>query len=90
MKQFTRTEAQAVIDELRAEAANLPEMTLEEINDEINAAIAENNFNKNEDYKDYTEWRQEAYKNMTVSEILERAEAYANLHSYKGAPSTIV
>ena len=35
---FTRREAQAVIDELRAEAAHLPEMTLEEINEEIRAA----------------------------------------------------
>lgn len=39
--QFTRSEAQAVIDELRAEAAHLPEMTLEEINEEIRAARAQ-------------------------------------------------
>ena len=37
----TRTEAQRAIDELRAEAADLPEMTLEEINAEIAAARAE-------------------------------------------------
>lgn len=34
---FTRNEAQAVIDELRAEAAHLQEMTLDEINEEIRA-----------------------------------------------------
>ena len=38
---ITRAEAQAAIDDLRAEAAELPEMTLDEINAEISAARAE-------------------------------------------------
>ena len=38
---LTRTEAQAAIDGLRAEAADLPEMTLDEINAEISTARAE-------------------------------------------------
>lgn len=38
---MTRLEAQRAIDEIRAEAAGLPEMTLEEINAEIDAARAE-------------------------------------------------
>ena len=38
---MTRTEAQKAIDDLRAEAEDLPEMTLDEINAEIAAARAE-------------------------------------------------
>ena len=38
---MTRADAQRAIDDLRAEAAELPEMTLDEINAEINAARAE-------------------------------------------------
>ena len=38
---ITRAEAQAAIDRLRAEASELPEMTLDEINAEISAARAE-------------------------------------------------
>ena len=38
---MTKAEAQRVIDELRAEAATLPEMTLDEINEEIRASRAE-------------------------------------------------
>lgn len=38
---LTREEAKDVIDGMRAEAADLPEMTLEEINAEINAVRAE-------------------------------------------------
>ncbi len=38
---MTRAEAQRAIDEIRAEAADLPEMTLEEINEEIDAARRE-------------------------------------------------
>lgn len=38
---MTREEAKSVIDGIRAEAASLPEMTLDEINAEINAARAE-------------------------------------------------
>lgn len=38
---MTREEAKSVIDGMRAEAAALPEMTLDEINAEINAARAE-------------------------------------------------
>jgi len=38
---MTRAEAKKAIDEIRAEAANLPDMTLEEINAEISAARAE-------------------------------------------------
>ena len=38
---ITRAEAKAALDGLREEAANLPEMTLEEINAEISAARAE-------------------------------------------------
>ena len=39
----TQIEAQAVIDALRNEARDVPEMTLEEINAEITAARAERN-----------------------------------------------
>lgn len=38
---MTGLEAQRAIDELRAEAASLPEMSLEEINEEIAAVRAE-------------------------------------------------
>ena len=38
---MTRAEAQRAIDDMRAEASDLPEMTLDEINAEINAARAE-------------------------------------------------
>ncbi len=38
---MTRAEAQRAIDEIRAEAADLPEMTLDEINEEIDAARRE-------------------------------------------------
>ena len=38
---MTRAEAQRVIDEIRAEAADLPEMTLDEINEEIDAVRRE-------------------------------------------------
>lgn len=38
---MTRAEAQQAINDMRATATNLPEMTLEEINAEINAARAE-------------------------------------------------
>lgn len=38
---MTREEAKRVIDGMRAEAADLPEMTLDEINAEINATRAE-------------------------------------------------
>ena len=38
---MTKAEARRVIDEIRAEAANLPEMTLDEINEEIRAAREE-------------------------------------------------
>ena len=38
---MTRIEAQKAIDDLRAEAEDLPEMTLDEINAEIAAARAE-------------------------------------------------
>lgn len=38
---MTRVEAQRVIDDLRAEAAGSPELTIEEINAEIAAARAE-------------------------------------------------
>lgn len=38
---MTREEAKGVIDGMRAEAADLPEMSLNEINEEINAARAE-------------------------------------------------
>ncbi len=38
---LTREEAKRAIDDMRAEAANLPEMTLDEINAEIYAARAE-------------------------------------------------
>ena len=38
---MTKAEAKRVIDEIRAEAANLPEMTLDEINEEIRAAREE-------------------------------------------------
>lgn len=38
---MTREEAKSIIDGMRAEAADLPEMTLDEINAEINAARAE-------------------------------------------------
>ena len=38
---MTRAEAQRAIDEIRAEAADLPEMTLDEINEEIDAVRRE-------------------------------------------------
>ena len=38
---MTRAEAQGAIDDIRAEATDLPEMTLEEINVEISAARVE-------------------------------------------------
>ena len=38
---MTRKDAQAAIDALRKEAENLPEMTLDEINEEIRSARAE-------------------------------------------------
>ncbi len=38
---MTRTEAKAVIDRMRQEAADMPEMTLDEINAEISAARTE-------------------------------------------------
>lgn len=38
---MTRVEAQAIIDEMRQEAADTPEMTLDEINAEIRAAREE-------------------------------------------------
>lgn len=38
---MTRKEAKSIIDDIRAEAAALPEMTLDEINAEIAAARAE-------------------------------------------------
>ena len=38
---MTRLEAKRAIDDIRAEAADLPEMTLDEINAEISAAHAE-------------------------------------------------
>lgn len=38
---MTKTEARTVIEQLRSEAAQLPEMSLDEINAEINAARAE-------------------------------------------------
>ena len=38
---FTRVEAQQIIDEIRKEAEALPEMTVDEINDEISAARSE-------------------------------------------------
>ena len=40
-RRITKAEAKAAIDGLRAEAADLPEMTLEEINAEISAARIE-------------------------------------------------
>ena len=40
-KTVTKAEARAAIDGLRAEAADLPEMTLDEINAEIQAARME-------------------------------------------------
>lgn len=43
---MTRVEAQRAIDDMRAEAADLPEMTLEEINEEIKAARSERNAGK--------------------------------------------
>ena len=38
---MTKEEAKSVVDSIRAEAANLPEMTLDEINAEISAVRAE-------------------------------------------------
>ena len=38
---MTKAEAQAVIDEMRREAMDMPEMTLDEINEEIYAAREE-------------------------------------------------
>lgn len=43
---MTRTEAQRAIAEMRAEAANLPDMTLDEINAEIDAARTERNMGR--------------------------------------------
>ena len=43
---MTRAEAQKAIDDIRAEAAELPEMSLDEINEEINAARKERKANK--------------------------------------------
>lgn len=43
---ISRAEAQAVIDGLRKEAENIPEMSLDEINEEIRAARAERKKNK--------------------------------------------
>jgi hypothetical protein len=40
---MTRAEAKRAIDDIRAEAADIPEMTLDEINAEISAARAERN-----------------------------------------------
>ena len=40
---MTRAEAKRAIDELREEAANLPELSLDEINAEIRAARVERN-----------------------------------------------
>jgi DNA-damage-inducible protein J len=42
---MTRAEAQKAIDDIRAEAADLPEMSLDEINEEINAARNERKAN---------------------------------------------
>lgn len=44
--QMTRLEAQQTVEALRAETAALPEMSLEEINAEIQAARAERNGRK--------------------------------------------
>ena len=38
---MTKEEAKSVVDSIRAEAANLPEMTLDEINAEVSAVRAE-------------------------------------------------
>lgn len=38
---MTRAEAKKVIDDIRADATDFPEMTLDEINDEISAVRAE-------------------------------------------------
>jgi DNA-damage-inducible protein J len=43
---MTRAEAQKTIDDIRAEAADLPEMSLDEINEEINAARNERKANR--------------------------------------------
>jgi DNA-damage-inducible protein J len=43
---MTRAEAQKAIDDIRAEAADLPEMSLDEINEEINAARNERKANR--------------------------------------------
>ena len=43
---MTRAEAKKAIDEIRAEAASLPDMTIDEINAEITAARAERNAKK--------------------------------------------
>ncbi|MBQ9360766.1 MAG: type II toxin-antitoxin system RelB/DinJ family antitoxin [Lachnospiraceae bacterium] len=40
-KQMTKAEARKAIDDIRSEAESFPEMSLEEINDEIRAARAE-------------------------------------------------
>ena len=45
---MTRVEAQKAIDDLRAEASELPEMTLDEINAEIQAARAERKARKHD------------------------------------------
>lgn len=50
---MTRVEAQKAIDDIRAEAADVPEMTLDEINAEIRAARAERKSGKDlEDMND--------------------------------------
>lgn len=43
---MTKAEAQKAIDDIRAEAADLPEMSLDEINEEINAARNERKANR--------------------------------------------
>ena len=43
---FTRVEAQQIINDIRKEARGLPEMTVDEINDEISAARSERKASK--------------------------------------------
>lgn len=43
---MTAAEAKAAVEKMRAEAADMPEMTLDEINAEINAVRAERKANK--------------------------------------------
>lgn len=43
---MTAAEARAAVEKMRAEAADMPEMTLDEINAEINAVRAERKANK--------------------------------------------